>query len=770
MISIQFSIFSIQFSVAVFGCSFHSFRNLQSKICNLKSAIFFSLFLFLCSNISFSQDVPRKKIGLVLSGGGAKGFAHIGVLKVLEKAGIKIDYITGTSMGSVIGGLYASGYNATQIDSIFKATNFDELVNDYIPRTSKNFYEKRNDEMYAISLPFNNFKVGVPIAISKGLYNYNSLNQLFQTVQDVNDFSKLPIPFSCYATDIETGKEILLNKGYLPQAILASSAFPTLFSPVEIDGKMLVDGGISNNYPIERVIEMGAEIVIGVDVQDDLKKRDELKEATRILVQITNLQMIENMTGKSKLTTIYIKPEVSQYGVISFDKGEEIMLIGEQKANDFLTELMKYSSNLKPNDYKPLKNITQKLNINSIDVNDLQNYTRAYVIGKLGFNNGETITYEDLRNGINKINATQNFASINYRLQKTDQNKTTLILELKENEIKNFVKFGLHYDGLYKSAILANITRKKSLFKNDVASLDVILGDNFRYNFDYYLDNGFYTSFGVKSKFNSFTRNVGTDFNNGDTFQLLGISSLNINYNDLINQVYVQTVFKQKFSIQLGAEYRHINIRSETLVNNSQIFENSDYYSLFGNLKFDSLDNKYFPKKGFCFVGEFQSYFNGQDFEKNLNPLSIAKGELIFAKSFFNKATLKLQSELGFTIGNRDLPFLNFVFGGYGFAQNTNFRQLCGYDFLSVTSNSFFKNTITIDYEFYKKNHFNFAGNFANIGDNLFRSTNTIEIPRYSGYAVGYGLETIVGPIDLKYNWSPGTNKGYLWFNLGFWF
>lgn len=125
----------------------------------------------------------------------SKGFAHIGVLKVLEQAGVKIDYIGGTSMGAVVGGLYASGYNATQIDSIFQNTNFDELIKDYNPRISKSFYEKRNDEMYAITLPFDKFKLGVPVAFSKGLYNYNLLVRLTKNVRHINDFSKLPIPF-----------------------------------------------------------------------------------------------------------------------------------------------------------------------------------------------------------------------------------------------------------------------------------------------------------------------------------------------------------------------------------------------------------------------------------------------------------------------------------------------------------------------------------------------------------------------------------------------
>ena len=219
--------------------------------------------IFLFPTITFSQVdsvvKPRPKVGLVLSGGGAKGFAHIGVLKVLEKTGVKIDYIGGTSMGAIVGGLYASGYSATQIDSIFRSTNFDELLGDYIPRSSKNFYGKRNDEIYALSLPFHKLKIGIPRSYSKGMYTFNLISRLTHNVRHVRDFSQLPIPFFCIATDIESGKQVLLDKGYLPQAIRASAALPTVFSPVELDGRLLVDGGVANNYPIDEVRAMGAK-------------------------------------------------------------------------------------------------------------------------------------------------------------------------------------------------------------------------------------------------------------------------------------------------------------------------------------------------------------------------------------------------------------------------------------------------------------------------------------------------------------------------------
>src|SRR5689334_4107611 len=145
----------------------------------LKKALLLLVAFLLFSLPSFSQDTIKKhKIGLVLSGGGAKGLAHIGVLKEIEKAGIKIDYIGGTSMGAIIGGLYASGYTADDLDSIFRGTNFDELLQDFVPRNNKTFYEKHNDEVYALTLPFQNLKISVPRGISKGMYNYNLISRL----------------------------------------------------------------------------------------------------------------------------------------------------------------------------------------------------------------------------------------------------------------------------------------------------------------------------------------------------------------------------------------------------------------------------------------------------------------------------------------------------------------------------------------------------------------------------------------------------------------
>ena len=726
------------------------------------------IFILLLSSFSlFAQSqYKRPKIGLVLSGGGAKGFAHIGVLKVLEEAGIQIDYIGGTSMGAVIGGLYASGYTATQIDSIFQKTNFDELINDYIPRASKNFYEKRNDELYAFVLPFNKFRVGIPEALSKGMYNFNLLTRLTRNVKDVKDFNQLPIPFLCIATDIESGEQVLLNKGNLAQAMLASSAFPSLFSPVEIDGKLLIDGGVVNNYPVDEVLKLGADIIIGVDVQDGLKDRTLLRDATKILVQISNLNMIDRMRENVKKTTFYIKPDIKEYGVISFDKGREIITKGEEATFAIYEKLKKLVPENNPYHKPKLQIVSDSIFVSEVKVNELKNFTKAYVKGKLRFKEGTKITNEKLQSGINNIKATQNFSAINYTLEPNGYGET-LDINLKEDPLKTFLKFGLHYDGLYKSAVLANISQKNLFFKNDNASLDLIIGDKLRYNLDYYVDNGFNISFGFKSTFAQFNRNVANSIQPGG---IVGgdISLINIDFKDWTNQAYFQSVFVQKFLIGAGLEYKYLRIIPITIAKNSPDIDNSNYFSVFGYLKYDAFDNKYFPTKGWTFTGDIHSYLMSSNQTKTFNPFTILKADFAVAFKVIPKLVFKFQTDAGVSIGEKSVPFFDFVLGGYGFAPVNNFKPFYGYDFLSIGGDSYIKTAGTLDYEFYKKNHFNFSANFANIGDKIFSSLDWFSLPKYSGYAVGYGLETILGPIEVKYSWSPEDSKGFAWFSIGY--
>ena len=730
-----------------------------------KLFLFVSLLFFI--QISLGQENPRPKVGLVLSGGGAKGLAHIGVLKVIDSLGIKVDYVAGTSMGAIVGGLYASGYNAEQLDSIFSNVDVDALLQDFTPRGSKSFYEKRNDEIYALTLPFNKFKLGLPSGLSKGLYNFNLLSSLTQHVSHVRDFKQLPIPFLCIATDAETGEKVVLDSGVLAQNMIASGALPTLYSPVEINGRVLIDGGVVDNYPIEELKSQGIDIVIGVDVQDGLKTRDELKGVTSVLAQINNFSMIEKMEGKQKATDIYIKPDIKGFTVVAFDKGKEIIGKGKEKALEFVKELTPFRNLNSRNNGNVIAQ--DSIYIKDIVFNKLDNFTRAYIIGKLKFKRNTKISMTQLQKGVLNLNATQNFSAINYSFEKM-QDGDKLILHLKENENTAFLKFGLHYDDLFKSGILLNYTKKRLLAKNDVASLDLILGDNIRYNFDYYVDNGFYWSFGFNSKLTTFNRNITSNIADNVVSNTTA-NAINVDFFDLSNQAYLQTIFAQKISLGGGVEYKFLRLKSETLEDTNYVFERSNYLSIFGFMKYDSFDKKYFPRTGWNFNSEIRYYGYSSDYKGNFERFSVAKADFGFAQPVFKNMTFKLQTEGGFSVGERSVSYFDFILGGYGFQQVNNIKPFFGYDFLSLAGDSYVKLLLTADYEIFKKHHLNFSANFANVGNKIFDTIDTWFVkPNYSGYSFGYGMETVIGPVEIKHSWSPETKDHYTWFSVGFWF
>lgn len=744
------------------------------------------LMFILCFGVSRAQliepDQPIK-VGLVLSGGGAKGMAHIGALKVIEEAGITIDYIGGTSMGAIVGSLYASGYSANELDSIFREADFSDLIQDNLPRGAKTFYEKEDSERYALTLPFDKFKISFPKAISGGQKIYNELVRLLYHVKDVNDFNNLPIPFFCIATNMETGAEVLLNRGYLPEAVMASGTFPSLFEPAEVDGQILIDGGVLNNYPIMEVKQLGADIIIGVDVQHGLRDRESLKSATDILLQINNFRTINDMKAKVNETDIYIRPDVDDFSVIDFDLAESIIENGKLAALEHLETLKELAAKQK-SIRKNARNIEPKdsIFINKLVIEGNINYSRAYVKGKLRIDLPAKTTFQKLQQGVSNLAATNNFTSIRYELV-SDEVGEELILKLRENPNKAYLRLGVHYDDLYKTAALINLTKKNLFMKDDVASIDFALGDNIRYNFQYYLDKGSYWSFGVNSRLNDFDYEIDLDVisSNFNVVNVAGINEINLNVSDFTNQLYLQTVFKEEFAFIVGAEHKLLKYSTRTFNNQDSIvsppadsdrlyFEKSNYFSAYGKLILDTYNDRYFPSKGLYFNGDLHLYLFSSDFNDNFKEFSIAKAKFGAAFPIVGKLSVNLTTEGGFKLGSSQVKALDFVLGGYGNDLINNFIPFVGYDFLSLPGNSYVKAYGRLDFEFIKNHHAMFSANFANVEDDLFRTGEWFTLPDFSGYALSYGWESFIGPVQVMYSWTPEISDGNFFVSIGYWF
>ena len=281
-----------------------------------------------------AAETPRPKVGLVLSGGAARGLAHIGVLKALEEQGIKIDAIAGTSMGAVIGGLYASGYKIDELEKLALKIDWQQALSDAPPRADVPFRRKQDDRDFLVKqkLSFrDDGSLGLPLGVIQGQNLSLLLESLLAHTSDTRDFDKLPIPFRAVATDIASGEKVVFRKGHLPQVIRASMSIPAVFAPVELDGRLLVDGGMTDNIPLDVARDMGVDVAIVVDIGTPLRSRKQLATVVDVLNQSITLMTRRN--SEEQLAALHpndvlIEPPLASFGVTDFGKAEEMIDAG----------------------------------------------------------------------------------------------------------------------------------------------------------------------------------------------------------------------------------------------------------------------------------------------------------------------------------------------------------------------------------------------------------------------------------------------------------
>jgi len=315
------------------------------------------------------RKLSRPKIGLALSGGGARGFAHIGVLKVLEKNNIPIDVIVGSSMGSIVGGLYAIGYSADEIETITKSVDWRHIMSDKPPRTNLFIGQKQERGKAILQIRFKNFKIDLPKAISPGQKLTSILTKLtlgadFQTN---SDFDQLSIPFRAIACDLITGKKVLLKDGNLAEAMKSSSAVPLLFEPVVKDSMLLVDGGLVNNIPVDEVKEFNVDIVLVIDTTSKLNERRRLKVPWIIADQVTSIMQQEKNEEQRLKADVVIIPNLGNYKSDSFQFVDELIKAGEKEAEKHIDQIKKLIAQKRENYYPDKIYPLNKIEISGVD-------------------------------------------------------------------------------------------------------------------------------------------------------------------------------------------------------------------------------------------------------------------------------------------------------------------------------------------------------------------------------------------------------------------
>lgn len=705
--------------------------------------------LLVHSQIKEGLVIPKNpRIGLSLAGGGAKGFAHVGVLKILDSLGVKIDYVSGTSMGSIIGGLYASGYTGKDIEKIVMDTDFYSLIRDPKSRTESTFFNKSVDK-YLLSIPLKNGKVNLPSSISSGQKNVYLLKELFKNVSTIDDFSKLPIPFMCVATNLESGNMQIFEKGDLVQSIMASSAFPSLMDPVKIGDSIYIDGAMTVNYPSKPLKDKGIDIVIGVDLNQDLSKREDLNNIISILNQVIDFGIQKDTKRQYKFTDINIKPNLKGMTATSYDDKKKILdsgFVEGLKYTTILDELPKRSFDRLRQSVNPIYSNVYK--IDSIALIGSKIYGKNYVLGKMGLRLPSMQTYGSINKSIDKLVATNNYQFINYDIV-TENNINYLKLYVTEDDSRHFFKFGLHYDEIFKTGLLVNYSAKRLLFKNSNLSLDVIVGDKPRFYLNYFIDNGYIPGFGI--------------YSSGMSFNLKGNNNINAEKWDwLRNETYIQSVWRDKFAI--GAGLSHDYFEAELNGDNKR---SSRFLNPYVFLKSDTQNDRDFPRKGFYLNAEGKVIdLLKSEIEKRIVQV---KADIRINIPLSKQFSYRLNLYGGITIGDNLPEFYQYRLGGV-FEQNMiNFKTFNGFYFAQLNANNVILASNDIQFKFYK--NFFLIGNFsfANLSDDI--SFEDAAKVNYSSLGITAGYKSPFGQIKLNFGHSLKNNqKGIFSVILGHWF
>ncbi|TRX72149.1 patatin-like phospholipase family protein [Carboxylicivirga sp. M1479] len=439
------------------------------------------LVLFCLNSIRLlSQEEPaRPKIGLVLSGGGAKGLAHIGAIKVLEEAGIRPDYITGTSMGSIIGGLYAAGYSATEMDSIVRTIDWAVVLSDQIPLSDVVPEEKADYNRFQLEFDITPKGIKLPAGMVQGQQISRMLSDLTWHVSDCATFDDLPIPFRCVAVDLVTGESYVYKDGDLVQAMRASMAIPSVFTPVEKDSMYLVDGGVLDNFPTRLCREMGADIIIGVNVGSSEKPDiEDLKSITEILMTSAMIGSSTVLDESIDATDYLITPELHPYTSASFTDGEGIIERGEEAARLQEEAFRHLADSLGIQKRTPKTNnyTANTLVVSKIIINNRQHVSRNYFLSKLGINEGDTISKERINTGISRLIGTRFYNLVTYDIE-PDESNYIITFNTEETKLAR-TKFSIHYDNELKAGLIANITLRNLIFKNSRLSITTDISEN----------------------------------------------------------------------------------------------------------------------------------------------------------------------------------------------------------------------------------------------------------------------------------------------------
>lgn len=705
--------------------------------------------------LSFGQK--RTTVGLALSGGGAKGMAHIGVLRALEEHNVKIDYISGTSMGAVVGAMYAIGYSVDQIEAYLKNVDWDALLENTLPRNHLSVLDRESAERYMLDFEVVNDKVLSPDAFNKGQYMLKELSFLTFPAHGQTDFSKFKIPFLCIATDLVTGESVTLEEGELSEALRSSLAFPSMFSPFKIKDRTYVDGGVLNNLPIAVLTdEKNMDFVIASNVQGRLYTEEELNSVIHILEQVSSYANAIGYREQKNKAALIINSPVLEYGLTAYDQTDTIAKIG-------YAEAMKYASIFDGLSKIPERQDSvidlrrqKEIYINNVEVSGINQTTSRFVKSKLRLKKPTQYTPKKLNAGLDRLYGSSYYDHMYFDLIPSDTGYT-LRLKLQEKKSTTTLRTGLHYDDDFGIGILANITVRNALLANSRFVMDVVLSENPRGKFAYVFDRGFIPSLGVQFEFHRFGTKI---YDNR-----AAITSLT--YQDFSIATFLTSTFSNNYSIGGGVKFENVNYLEDFQALDLGRF-NNNYLQTYAFLDFDNFNRKYKPSKGFKLKAEIIAISRQKEGTQFFDASSVAYVKYDQSITITKHMGLSTTVLFAGTIGpDLDLPY-NIYFGGLGENYNNFIFPFLGYRYMELIGRNAFMARVDLYVE-PAKNHFITAK--ANVGkmeatiEGFFNQSILLD-----GYGLSYGYNSPFGPLEFTIIASSNHGAILSYLSLGFWF
>ena len=745
----------------------------------------------------------RPTVALVLSGGGAKGIAHIGVIKYIESLGIPVDLVVGTSMGGLIGGLYSLGYTTEQMDSLVRRIDWGWAFSDRLSREYISYTDMKYKEKYMLSIPFyyekdyyrmkladenrfddvmrqdilhigadnenggdlikNNLLGSLPSAYIYGQNVSNLISSLTIGYQDSIDFKQLPNPFVCIASDMVSGKAKIWHSGKLNDAMRSTMSIPGVFAPVRTQGMVLVDGGLRDNYPTALARDMGADIIIGVDLSQKAKTYVQINNIADILGQGVEMLMMDALETNLQIPDVKIKPSLPEFNMMSFTptaidtiivRGREaamaqdslLRIVAEKTAGRYVQDQKK-----KAYDFH-----SDSLVIADVEIKGVLPREQALLMDRLDLKFGQKISREDLDHIVAQIYGTQAYDSVTYELL-GDSEPIKLVLNCKKGPIHQF-GLGVRVDTEEIVSVLLNLGYNAHKMYGHSVDYTVKISTN-----PYMTLKWSYDAPKIPTLNASATLRV-TDMN----ALKFGDNKLSLNFLHSRQEIYMSNIKWRWFDIKAGIRndvFNIKNVKSEQIIGDYDFSQlSNDFVSLFMDARSETFDDGYFPTRGFTAGASYAWTFLGLPAKiNNFHTVTaeaktvIRGGEVFAALPYFNARAL-------FGV---DIPVAYFNAMGGSLAARYVDQQI---PFMGITNLSAMKSILTVyglDLRFrLARNHY-LTGviNYARDCDKFRDYTKGLG---YFGAGVEYAFDTIFGPIKGNVHWSNMTKKAGVYLSAGF--